>query len=318
MRMIKLPSGTHIPFMKWRAIAISISIITAIGSVVLFATVGMNFGIDFRGGTVVELRFKEPVPIAEIRREVGELSLGDVQIVEFGASTDVLIRVAEQPGGDEAQQAVVIALREMFEDRAEFRRVEVVGPRVSSELTRNGIIGVLAALAAIMVYIWFRFEWQFAIGAGLTTLHDVILTIGLYSLTQLEFNLTSIAAVLTIVGYSLNDTVIVYDRLRENLRRYKRMPLPELIDTSINEMLSRTVMTSLTTVLALVGLVTFGGEVIRSFTIAMIFGVAVGTFSSIFVAAPILIGLNLRPQKKGGDKDAADTGDADDTAAAKA
>ncbi|MCF3933061.1 protein translocase subunit SecF [Acuticoccus sp. M5D2P5] len=294
MKLLSLPEQTRIPFMRYRKPVMIGSLILSILSIVLFGTIGMNYGIDFRGGTMVELRFEEPVDIAEMRSEIGSLNLGDVQIVEFGDPTDVMIRIEEQPGGEEAQQRGVIMLREIYGETADFRRVEVVGPRVSGELAQAGAIAVVGALLAIMAYIWLRFEWHFAVGAVVTTAHDVILTIGLFSITQIEFNLTSIAAVLTIVGYSLNDTVVVYDRVRENLRRYKRLPMPDLIDLSINQMLSRTLMTSITTLLALIALFVFGGEVIRSFTFAMIWGVLVGTFSSIFIAAPLLITLNMR------------------------
>lgn len=310
MKLLRLPQDTSIPFMRFRVPAIATSLVLCVASIVLFLLVGMNYGIDFRGGTMVELRFKEPVQIGALRAEVGELGLGDVQIVEFGDPTDVMIRVEEQPGGESAQQTSVILLRDLLEDRADFRRVEVVGPRVSGELARAGAIAVIVSLIAIMGYIWLRFEWHFAVGAVLTTLHDVILTIGLFAATQIEFNLTSIAAVLTIVGYSLNDTVVVYDRVRENLRRFKRMSMPDLLDLSINQMLSRTLMTSITTLLALIALFIFGGEVIRSFTFAMIWGIVVGTFSSIFIAAPLLITLGLRPGRMtGGGKDAAKSDD---------
>lgn len=292
--LLSLPNNTKIPFMRWRIPALVLTGVLALLSLVLFATVGMNYGIDFRGGTVIELRFDQPKPIAEVRAEIGALNFGDVQIVEFG-NDDVLIRVEQQPGGDAAQLRVPNEIRALYDGQADFRRVEVVGPRVSSELAFNGVLGIVVAMVAIMAYIWFRFEWRFAIGAIVCTLHDVLMTVGLYSATQLDFSMTSIAALLTIVGYSLNDTVVVYDRLRENLRRYKRMPMAELIDVSINEMLSRTLMTSLTTLLALVALFAIGGEVIRSFTVAMIFGVVIGTYSSIFIAAPVLIYLNLRP-----------------------
>jgi len=307
MKLIQLPRNTKIPFIRWQGPALAVSAVLVVLSLGLFALVGMNLGIDFRGGTVVELRFEEPVDISQLRTEIGELGLGEVQIVEFGRPTDVLIRVEEQAGGDEAQQRVVILLRDLYEGRADFRRVEVVGPRVSGELAQAGVIAVIASLFAILVYLWFRFEWQFAVGAVITTIHDVVLTIGLFSLTQLDFSLASIAAILTIVGYSLNDTVVIYDRVRENLRKYKKMPMPELIDLSVNDTLARTVMTSVTTLLALAALAAFGGEVIRSFTIAMIWGVVVGTFSSIFISAPILIMLNLRPGRPSGD-DAQESG----------
>lgn len=318
MKLLHLPDDTHIRFMSVRRPAAAVAIVLMVVSVTLFGVVGMNFGIDFRGGTVVEMRFEEPVNIGALRQEIGDLNLGDVQIVEFGAPTDVLVRVEEQPGGEAAQQRAVILMRELYGQEAEFRRVEVVGPRVSGELAQAGTLAVIGALLAIMAYIWLRFEWHFAVGAVLTTFHDVILTIGMFSATQIEFNLSSIAAVLTIVGYSLNDTVVVYDRVRENLRRYKRMPMPDLIDLSINQMLSRTIMTSVTTLLALLALVVFGGEVIRSFTIAMTWGVIVGTFSSIFIAAPLLITLNLRPGRISGDPDQGESEGEDDQAPASA
>lgn len=296
MRLIKLPSDTNFSFMKYWKLGFAISTVLSVVSVILFFGVGMNYGIDFQGGTLVEIQTKDgPADIGEIRTQISDLNLGDVQIQQFGAPDDVLIRVVRQPGGEDAQQRAVQLIRDSFGDTVDFRRVEVVGPRVSAELAQAGIIAVIAALLAIMVYIWLRFEWHFALGAVITTVHDVLLTIGIFAVVQLEFNLTSIAAVLTIVGYSLNDTVVVYDRVRENLRRYKKMPMSELIDLSINQMLSRTVMTSLTTLIALIALFIFGGEVIRSFTFAMIWGVAIGTYSSIFVAAPMLIWFKLRP-----------------------
>jgi SecD/SecF fusion protein len=218
-----------------------------------------------------------------------------VQVQEYGAPNDVLIRVESQEAGDSAEQSVEAKVRSVLEENYAFRRVEVVGPTVSGELAQAGIIAVVASLIAIMFYIWLRFEWQFSLGAVIATLHDVILTIGMFAVLRLEFSLSSIAAILTIVGYSLNDTVVVYDRIRENLRKYKKMSIPQLIDLSINQMLSRTILTSGTTLLALFALYFLGGEVLASFTFAMIFGIFVGTYSSIFVAAPVLILFNLRP-----------------------
>ncbi|MEM9279944.1 MAG: protein translocase subunit SecF, partial [Pseudomonadota bacterium] len=216
---------------------------------------------------------------------------------------DILVRIESQGLGDSAEQSAESLVRAVLEEDYDFRRVEVVGPTVSNELRIAGTISVIAALIAIMAYIWIRFEWQFAIGAVLATLHDVLLTIGIFSLLQLEFALPTIAALLTIVGYSLNDTVVVYDRIRENLRKYKKRPVADVIDMSINQMLSRTILTSVTTLLALFSLYFLGGEVLASFTFAMIFGVFVGTYSSIFVAAPLLILFNLRPgQVVGGDE----------------
>ncbi|GAB4351163.1 MAG: protein translocase subunit SecDF [Oricola sp.] len=291
-----VPDGTKIAFMWLRRVTFTGSAIAVIASMVLFATVNMNLGIDFKGGSLIEVQAKgAAADIGDIRSRLSALNLGDVQVQGFGTPKDVLIRVEEQGGGENAEQTVVTKVRSALESDYDFRRVEVVGPTVSGELARAGTIAVLAALFAILVYIWLRFEWQFAIGAIVATTHDVLLTIGMFVVTGLEFNLSSIAAILTIVGYSLNDTVVVYDRVRENLRRYKKMPLPELLDLSMNQTLPRTILTSLTTLLALVALFFFGGEVLQSFVAAMIFGIVVGTYSSIFIAAPLLILFKLRP-----------------------
>lgn len=290
-----VPNGTKIAFMWLRRITFSASAAVVIVSMVLFATVSMNLGIDFKGGSLIEVQAKsEQADIGNIRARLSDLNLGDVQVQGFGGERDVLIRVEAQGGGDNAEQSVINKVRSELESDYDFRRVEVVGPTVSGELARAGTIAVVAALFAILVYIWLRFEWQFAVGAIVATTHDVLLTIGMFVVTGLEFNLSSIAAILTIVGYSLNDTVVVYDRVRENLRRYKKMPLPELLDLSMNQTLPRTIQTSLTTVLALMALFFFGGEVLQSFVAAMIFGVVVGTYSSIFIAAPLLILFKLR------------------------
>ena len=291
------PAEPKLRFMAYRNWFFPISIILTIVSIGLFASLGLNLGIDFRGGTVIEIRTTDgPADVAGIRTQLSQLQFGDVEVQAFGNETDVLIRIEQQPGGDLAQQAVVNQVRaELGEEAIEYRRFEVVGPRVSGELATAGVLAVVAALGAILVYIWVRFEWQFAIGAIIATVHDVILTIGLFAITGLEFNLSSIAAILTIVGYSLNDTVVVYDRVRENLRRYKRMPMDHLIDLSVNTTLSRTFMTSITTLIALGALFVFGGEIIRSFTAAMIWGVIIGTYSTTFVGAPVLIFLKLRP-----------------------
>ncbi|TYC65807.1 protein translocase subunit SecF [Stappia sp. BW2] len=304
-----VPDNTKIKFMWLRKVSFPLSIILVIASFAAFFTVGLNYGIDFKGGTIIEIKTDGPADIASIRSDLSSLNLGDVQVQEFGGSDDILIRIEEQPGGELAQQAVVGKVRTIFEgQKVDFRRVEVVGPRVSGELAQAGAIAVAASLLAILFYIWFRFEWQFAVGAILTTANDVVITIGLFVLLQLDFSLSSIAAVLTIIGYSLNDTVVVYDRIRENLRKYKKRPLTEVLDMSINETLSRTTMTSLTTLLALFALYIFGGEVIQSFTLAMIFGIVIGTYSSIFLAAPFLILFNLRaeamsPNDDDGEKD---------------
>lgn len=288
--------GRGLPFMSIRKYTFAIAAALSVASLVAFATGGMNLGIDFKGGSIIEMKAKQgDANIADIRSRLDGLNLGEVQAQGFGGTQDVLVRVQAQEGGENAEQSALERIRNELGNDYDFRRVEVVGPAVSGELSYTATLGVGVALLFILVYIWIRFEWQFAVGAIIATMHDVILTIGLFVLTGIEFNLTSIAAILTIVGYSLNDTVVVYDRMRENLRRYKKMPLPELIDISINQTLSRTVLTGLTTMIALAALYLFGGEVIRSFTFAMLFGVAVGTFSSIYIAAPILIAFRLRP-----------------------
>ena len=289
-----LPDGTEINFMSKRMIAFVLSGALMLGSLGLFFTQGLNLGIDFKGGSAIEVQALEgDADIADLRSRVGALELGDVQVQEFGSAKDVLIRVETQSGGDTAQQDAVAKVVASIEADYEVRRTEVVGPTVSGELATTGTIAVLVAIFAVLAYIWLRFEWQFAIGAVAALVHDVVLTIGMFSITGFEFNLASIAAILTIVGYSLNDTVVVYDRVRENLRKYRKMLIVDLLNMSINHTLSRTILTSITTLLALAALVIFGGEVIRSFVFAMAWGVLVGTYSSIFVAAPLLARFNL-------------------------
>jgi SecD/SecF fusion protein len=305
--MTLVPDGTKIPFMGIRNWTFILSSAVSIAALAAFATVDMNYGIDFKGGSLIEVQAKgETADVAAIRAKMADLNLGDVQVQQIGTAKDVLIRVESQGLGEGAEQAAVAQIRAEIGDQYDFRRVEVVGPTVSTELAYAGVLGVLVSLAAILVYVWVRFEWQFGVGAIIATAHDVVMTIGFYVLTGVEFNLSSIAAILTIVGYSLNDTVVVYDRVRENLRRYKKMPLPELLDGAMNQTLSRTTMTSLTTILALTALALFGGEVIRSFTVAMLFGIVTGTYSSIFIAGPLLILFGLRPGgEKADDKPAA-------------
>lgn len=292
-----IPDETSIPFMGYKRWSIPLSIAVSILSISLFIFNGLNLGIDFKGGTLVEIKTTGgPADIADIRAKLGGLGLGDVEVQEFGAPDDILIRIQQQDGGEQAQQEAIKKVRSALgETGIDYRRVEVVGPRVSEELTQAGSLAVLAALFAVLVYIWFRFEWHFAVGAVIATVHDVILTVGLFALFQIDFNLSTIAAVLTIVGYSLNDTVVVYDRIRENLRKYKKREIGDVLNLAINETLSRTTLTAFTTLLALFALYALGGEVIGSFTFAMIWGVIIGTYSSIFIASPILILLNLRP-----------------------
>ncbi len=296
MILLKLvPAETKFQFLRLRKVCLVISGAMAATSIVLLFVLGLNFGIDFKGGTLMEVQTTAAVAdVSLIRKQVGAEGLSDVQIQEFGAPNEVLIRVGQQSGGEKAQQDVVKKVKAALGASVEFRRVEVVGPTVSGELIQSGIISVIAAIFAVLIYIWFRFEWQFAIGAVVALVHDVVLTIGLFAALQLEFNLSIIAAILTIVGYSLNDTVVVFDRVRENLRKYKKMPMVELLNLSINHTLSRTVLTSLTTLLALISLYAFGGEVIRGFTFAMIWGVVVGTYSSVFIASPILLFLDVK------------------------
>ena len=294
-----VPDRTSVPFIRYQRLGYAISGILIALSLLLLPTKGLNFGIDFQGGILIEVRVPGPAAdLGAMRATLGGLGLGEVALQEFGQLNDVLIRIERQAGGEEAQLAAVdrvkAALSERFGDDVSYRRVEFVGPKVSGDLFWAGTQAVIYALIAILAYIWFRFEWQFAVGAIVALIHDVVLTLGIFSLLGLEFNLSTVAALLTIVGYSLNDTVVIYDRVRENLRRYKTMSLPELIDRSINETLARTVMTSLTTLLALVALFVFGGPVIRGFTFAMIWGVLVGTYSTIYIASPLLLHLNLR------------------------
>ncbi len=294
MRHLRLiPDKTDIPFLRWRKGLFAFSIALAIISIVLLFAKGLNFGIDFEGGILIEVGTERPADIADMRVTLGDLGLGEVNLQEFGSDTEVLIRIERQPGDSEAQQAAVSVVREALEKKyageLTFRRTEFVGPKVGAELIQAGIIAMVAAIVLMLIYIWFRFELPFAIGAIIALVHDVLLTLGMFALFGLDFNLATVAAILLIVGYSMNDTVVVYDRVRENLRKYKKMPLVELLNVSVNDTLARTVMTSLTTLQALGALLIFGGEVIRDFTIAMIWGVFVGTYSSIFVASAILM-----------------------------
>jgi preprotein translocase subunit SecF len=290
-----VPDDTHFDFTQFRRISFPISAVLSICAITLFFTHGLNFGIDFKGGTLMEVQTKSgPADIATMRTTLSNLGLGEVQLQQFGAPDNVLLRVAEQPGGDEAQQAAVQKVRGALGSNVEYRRVEVVGPRVSGELLAYGMLGLIFAIVGILIYLWFRFEWQFALGAMVANVHDIVLTIGFMSISQVDFDLTSIAALLTILGYSLNDTVVIYDRIRELLRRYKKMPMPQLLNESINQTLSRSIITHLTVTLALLALLVFGGNAIHSFTAVMMFGVVlVGTYTSIFIAAPVLIYLGV-------------------------
>ena len=299
-----IPVDTDYPFIRMRFGALLVSLALMLGSAGVFFTMGLNFGIDFRGGTLIEIGTEGPADLGEIRSTVGGLGLGDVQVQAFGAEDAVLIRVetldaaaAEAAVGapvedaEQAQQVVRQAIQAALDARfenLEYRRVEVVGPQVSGELVVAGATAVLVALFLMLVYIWFRFEWQYSVGAVLALTHDVIATIGFFALTQLEFNLSTIAAILTIVGYSMNDTVVVYDRIREKFRKYKTMPTPEVLNMAINKTLSRTILTSGTTLAAIMAMAFIGGPALQGFALALIWGVVIGTYSSIFVAAPLL------------------------------
>jgi preprotein translocase subunit SecF len=296
MKLLRLaPENTKLGFMRLRRVSYPLSAILSIISVVLFFAVGMNFGIDFAGGTQVELRSKNgAADIAALRTTADGLGLGPVEAQRSGADTDVTLRVNVQPGGEAGQSAAVAKLRAAFSDAYDFRSVEAVGPRVSGELVQSGTLGVVVAILAVLTYLWFRFEWQFAVGAIIGTMHDLLLTVGFFSVTQLEFNQTSIAAILTIVGYSLNETVVVLDRIREVMRKYKKLSTAEIVDMSVNAVLPRTIMTATTVFLALLALFFLGGHVIRSFSAAMIWGICVSTYSSIFICSPMLIYLGVR------------------------
>ena len=295
-----VPDDTKFDFMRFRRISFPISALLSIVAIVLFFHPGLNLGIDFVGGTLIELQTKNgAADLAKMRTTLTALNLGDVQLQSFGGPDNVLIRVAQQPGGEQAQAAAVDKVKGALGSDVEYRRIEVVGPRVSSELLSYGTIGIIVAILSILIYLWFRFEWQFALGAMIANVHDLVLTLGFMSLMQIDFDLTSIAALLTILGYSLNDTVVIYDRIREMLRRYKKLPMPDLLNVSINSTLSRSIITHLTVTLALLALFLFGGHAIHGFVTTMMFGVVlVGTYTSVFIASPILIYLGVGTGRK--------------------
>lgn len=300
MKALKLvPDDVNVNFIGKRFAAYIVSSIVLIVSVIFLFINGLNFGIDFTGGTLIEIRTEKLNPsISDVRQDLNRLDIGSVSIQEFGQSNDLLIRVPQQEGGVEAQNAAIenvkASLTERFgEEGVTYRRIEYVGPQVGEELKMSGLISILLALAGILVYVTFRFELPFGIAALIALFHDAIATLGLFAITQMEFNLSTVAALLMIAGYSINDTVVVFDRIRENLRKYKKKLLPDLFNMSINQTLSRTVMTSVTTFLALLALWIFGGEVIRGFINALLFGVLIGTYSSVFVASPVLLWMNI-------------------------
>jgi len=287
MKTLKLiKQNTNIQFLKYKKITLFISIIFFLISFFSLFINGLNFGIDFKGGSLIEVKSDESINISDVRSKLSLLNLGDVQIQNFGSEKNVLVRV--EASSSENNSSVLSLITNELETFGEIQRTEVVGPKISSELIQKGILAIISAVGLMLFYIWIRFEWQFSLGAVLALVHDVIITIGIFSFFQIEFNLSIIAALLTIIGYSMNDTVVVYDRIRENLRKYKKQDLYDLINSSINQTLSRTVLTSFTTLLALFSLYIFGGQVIKGFTLAMIIGVFIGTYSSTFIASQLL------------------------------
>jgi len=295
LRGLKLiPENINLGFIQRRTLFFIFSALLVISSIGLYVSKGLQYGIDFKGGILIEIKTTDGAAnIKAMRKNLSDLKLGEVGLQEFGAPDEVLIRIQAQEGGEKVQQEAIAKIKDALGSGIEYRRTEVVGPKISDELLWDGIYAVGAAIFAILVYVWFRFEWQFGLGAVAALTHDVISTIGIFSLLGLEFNLTTVAAILTIAGYSINDTVVVFDRVRENLRRYKTLPFPELLNNSINETLSRTMMTSVTTLLALFALYILGGEVLRGFSFAMIWGVVIGTYSSICLAVPVLLYMKI-------------------------
>jgi preprotein translocase subunit SecF len=291
VRLLRIwPDHSHFGFMRFRRVSFPFSAFLSVLTAVLFLTHGLNFGIDFKGGTLIELQARSgQADVAKVRQMANGFGFGEVEVQEFGNTGGVSLRFPLQPGGEAGQSAVVQKARTTLENDFEFRRVETVGPRVSGELVQSGTIGVVLSVLAVLLYLWFRFERELAVGAIIGTLHDIVLTIGFFVITRIEFNMTSIAAILTIVGYSLNETVVVFDRTRELLRRYKAMPTQQLLDLSINSTMSRTVMTATTAFLSLLALVLFGGKAIEDFALVMLFGVVICTYSAIFISSPVLI-----------------------------
>jgi preprotein translocase subunit SecF len=297
MRPFKLvPDDTNVPFLSYRWFALAGSAILLLGSIVLVAINGLNLGVDFVGGQMFRVQFDQPANVDDLRGRINGLGLGDASIQQFGTNKQISIRMQLPKGGEEAANAaatkVKVAVHAKYPD-ARFDNVETVSGKVSDELLKTGALALALAMLGISLYIWFRFEWQFGVGALVTLFHDVIITFGFFALTRLEFNLNVVAAVLTIIGYSLNDTIIVYDRIRENLRKWRKMDIESLLNLSVNETLSRTIVTSLSMILTLTVLLLIGPEVSFGFVAAMLLGIVIGTFSSIYISAPILIWLKV-------------------------
>ena len=299
-----LPGDINLSFIPRRKLFFVFSILLVVSSIGMYLTNGLNYGIDFKGGILIEIKTTGgPANVKAMRSNLSGLGIGEIGLQEFGTPNEVLIRIQAQEGGEKAQQLAIGQVKTALGSGVEYRRTEFVGPKISEELFWNGVYAVSAAILAILVYVWFRFEWQFGVGAVVALVHDVISTIGIFALLGLEFNLSTVAAILTIAGYSINDTVVVYDRVRENLRRYKSLPFSELLNKSVNETLSRTVVTSVTTLLALTALFVLGGEVISGFSFAMIWGVLVGTYSSICLAVPVLLYMKIERRSSSGNNE---------------
>jgi preprotein translocase subunit SecF len=300
--LFRLSQKMNLHFVKYFKLCIGLSIVAILGTIFLLSTTGLNFSIDFKGGTLIQIQTPTEADAGQLRTKLSELGLGEVQLQEFGSKDQFLIRFPVQEGGPDAQKVAAEKVLKAVPDGSKELRREQVGSTVSKELINSAIWALVFTNLGIFVYVWFRFEWQFAIGAIVSLIHDVMFTLGVFAFFKLDFDLNIVAALLTILGYSINDTVVIYDRIRENLRRYKRMPLNDLLDLSVNETMSRTIMTVGTVFMALLALYFFGGEVIRGFTFAMLFGVLVGTYSSVYIAAPFLILIGVKRDWSGLDK----------------
>ncbi len=303
-----VPANTRIDFMRFHKVLAAFSLIMVIGSFVLLFTKGLNYGIDFAGGVAMEVQSNqaEAVDLTQLRHQLDALNVGEISLQTFGQPNNVLIRIPQQAGGDQATQEAVAKIKASLGDQWQYRRTETVGPKVGSELKSSAIWASILAMLGIMGYVWFRYEWQFGINALLALFHDCVTTVGLFALTGMEFNLTTVAAVLTIAGYSVNDTVVIYDRIRYDMRRYKTMPLKELINHALNSTLSRTTITSGLTLLSVLALWIFGGEVIRGFAVAMVWGIVIGTYSTIYVATPLLLYMHIHRIRSKEEKAAAE------------
>jgi preprotein translocase subunit SecF len=299
MKLLKLvPDNTNIDFMRWRNVALILSLIATVASITVVAVKGLNLGVDFVGGQMVRVTFAQPIDVEQLRGRVDRLELGDSSIQESGGPRTYQIRLPKPEGGEAAANAAASKVRALVQQQypgARVDAVETVSGKVSEELASDGALSILFAMLGIAVYIWFRFEWQFGVGALLTLFHDVSMTLGFFALTQLQVDLNVVAAILTIVGYSLNDTVVIYDRIRENLRKFRKMAIIPLLNLSLNETLSRTIVTSLSILLALGALLLLGPDVIFGLTIAIFLGIFIGTYSSIYISSPVLVWLGVKP-----------------------